>query len=150
MTCVEARRRMLEADPAELVPGSGTDLGAHLAECASCRAAAAEIVRLERGLAEWLAAQRPRLPDEAALARAAATARRRSRRRRLAGAGLLAAAAAALLLFRPARRIEPSPSPARSASGFSVTAPPGRDLVVLQPADTNIVIVWYVTSRRSS
>ncbi len=154
MNCTSARRLMLVADPADLTPRTDTDLGAHLAACAACRGAAAEILSLESGLATWLAARAPREGAGPALARAAATARRRAMVRRAGGALSLAAAAVlAAILFLPSRGRFPAPPagpPPAARAGFSVTAPPGHDLVVLQPADPNIVVVWYLPSRRSS
>jgi hypothetical protein len=154
MTCADARRLMLEADLAELTPGAGSELGAHLAACAACRGAAAEIRGLEAGLAAWLGAARPHTDDASAIARAAATARRRASIRR-AGATLSLAAAAVLagLLVLPRGRQQPSflaPRPAAASRGFSVVAPPGNDVLVLQSADPNIVVVWYLPYRRSS
>jgi hypothetical protein len=156
MDCTAARRRMLEADPADLAPGAGSELAAHLATCASCRVAAAAILTGERGLRDWLAASAPPGDTAAAVERAArqARARRRMRSRLTGAAGALAAAAvAAGLLLLPRAPTPPSASPAARAAGapgFSVTAPPGRDLIVLHPADSTIVIVWFVPSRRSS
>ena len=154
MNCTSARRLMLEADPADLTPRTDTDFGAHLATCAACRGAAAEILSLERGLATWLAAQAPRTDASVALAGAAATARRRRAVRRVGGTLALAAAAVlAVLVVSPNRRLAGPPlawQPAEPAERFSVTAPPGRDLVVLQPANPDIVVVWYLPHRRSS
>ena len=155
MNCASARSLMLEADLAELAPQAGSELGAHLRSCAACREAAADIRGLEAGLAAWLAAATPRGDDASALARAAATARRRVRTRRVVTAGSFAAAAvlAGLLILSPRR--EPTGPPvappfAEAARGFSVVAPPGHDVMVLQSADPNIVVVWYLPHRRSS
>jgi len=154
MNCAEARDAMLEAELADLSPGSGSELGRHLAECAGCRAAAARIAGAEAALAQRLAAARPRLDESAAIARAAAAGRRRARVRRVGASGTLAAAAAlAALLLLPVHRgpgPEPPPVPPGAPAGFSVTASPGQGLVVLQPADSTIVVVWYLPSRRSS
>jgi len=154
MNCRDARRAMLEADLAELAPGGGSELATHLSACAACRTAAARIADAEAALARRIAAARPSLDEATALGRAAAAARRRARTRRFGVAGTLAAAAAAAaLLLLPAGR-GPGPSLSRVVSaarpGFSVTALPAQSLVVLQPADSNIVVVWYLTSRRSS
>jgi len=153
MNCADARQLMLEADLAELSPDAGGELGAHLATCRACRGAADEILSLEAGLAGWLAAAAPRGDTGAALASAAATARRRARQRRLAGALTLAAAAVlATLLVLPARTRMPGSSalaPAAPLGGFSV-ASPGREVMVVQPADPRFVVVWYLPTRRSS
>jgi len=74
--------------------------------------------------------------------------------RRVGGAATLAAAAvlAGLLLARP-ERLPPVASPpvgTAAATGFSVTAPPGRELIVLHTTDPKIVVVWYLPIRRSS
>lgn len=155
MNCESARRLMLEADLSELTPQADSELGAHLMTCDACRGAAAEIRGIEAGLATWLAAATPRSDDASAVARAGSTARRRARARRIGAAVSLAAAAVlAGLLILPQRRnltgppIEPRPAVA--AGGFSVMASPGHDVMVLQPADSNIVVVWYLPYRRSS
>ena len=155
MNCTSARRLMLEAHLSDLTPQADSELGTHLRSCAACRGAAAEIRGLEAGLAAWLAAATPGTDDASAVARAGAAARRRARARRI-GAALSLAAAAVLagLLILPQRR-EPTgppitPSPAVAAGGFSVVAPPGQNVMVLQPADPNIVVVWYLPYRRSS
>ena len=153
MNCANARSLMLEADLAELASGTGTDLGAHLATCAACRGAADEIRGLESGLASWLAAASARTDTAGAIARAAATARRRARIRRAGAALSLAAAAvlAGLLVLPRGRPSGPPPlAPRSTASGFSVVASPGREVMVMQPADPNIVVVWYLPHRRSS
>ena len=154
MNCASARRLMLEADLAELTPQAESELGAHLVSCAACRGAAEEIRRLEGGLAAWLAAAAPAADDADAIARAGTTARRRARARRI-GAALTLAAAALLagLLVLPARRDVTGPLPTgrpAAARGFSVVAAPGHEVMVMQPADPNIVVVWYLPYRRSS
>jgi anti-sigma factor RsiW len=154
MNCTEARAAMLEADLADLAPGAGSELAAHLDACAECRTAAARIVSAEHALALRLAAASPRMEQSLAVARAAAAARRRARIRRLGVSGTLAAAAVAagLLLLPAGRGPSPSvPAPARATpAGFSVTASPGQSLIVLQPADSTILVVWFLSSRRSS
>ncbi len=154
MDCTAARRTMLEADRAELAGLSGSELGRHLESCATCRAAAAEILAAERGLGEWLAAARPRGGAADAVARAAAASRRRGRARRRAAAGsLLAAAAAVVLLLLPHARPPTAPPLAATlpeAGRFSVTASPGRDVVVMHTSNPKIIVVWYLPSRRTS
>ena len=154
MDCTDARRAMLEADPAELSGGSGSDLSGHLESCPACRAAAAAILAAEREMGEWLAAARPRGEGADAVARAAAASRRRSRARRLGGAGaLLAAAAVAAILLLPRTRL-----PAAATIGavspeshaFSVTAAPGSNVVVMHTANPKIIVVWYLPIRRTS
>ena len=153
MDCTAARHAMLEADPADLSPGAGSELGRHLEGCPACRALAAGILAAERGLGEWLAAERPRAEAAEALARAAAAARRRSRVRRAGAAGsLLAAAAAVVVLLLPHRpSFPPRPADALTEAGqFSVTAAPGTNLVVMHTADPKIIVVWYLPIRRAS
>ncbi len=153
--CAQARRLLLEADLAELTPDAGTDLGQHLATCEGCRSAAEGIRAAEGALGEWLRARTPRGDAAGALARARTAAHRRSRLRRLgATASMLAVAALAGILLVPTRRL-PGPAPrvleAPSRSGtFSVTAPAGRDVIVLHTADPRIVVVWYLPIRRTS
>jgi hypothetical protein len=152
--CTTARSAMLEADPSELTGGSGSELSRHLEVCATCRAAAAEILAAERGLAAWLSAARPRGDVGEAVVRAAAVARRRAAVRRLGAAGsLLAVAAVTILLLLP-RGQAPQGAPvtaARAEAGqFSVTAPPATNLVVMHTSNPKIVVVWYLPSRRTS
>jgi hypothetical protein len=106
LTCGEARQALLEADLAELERTQPGPLAAHLAACASCRAAAQRVLAATRGLE----AQRSRAPTRSAAATAARDAllesarlmQARRRRLRWTVAPLLAAAGlAAILLTRP-------------------------------------------------
>jgi hypothetical protein len=154
MECDQARRRFLEADLAELTAEADTDLGRHLATCARCRSEAERIRTAEGALGDWLRARTPRGDLAGALARARTAARRRSRVRRFGGAAaMLAAAALAGVLLVPTRP-PPVPAPhvaeAPSRNGtFFVTAPPGREMVVVHTADPKIVVVWYLPIRRT-
>ena len=153
MDCTAARHAMLEADPADLAPGAGSDLARHLQGCPACRAQAAAILAAERALGEWLAAERPRAEAAEAVARAAAASRRRSRARRAGAAGsLLAAAAAVVALLLPHRASAPlEPAAALPENGqFSVTAAPGTNLVVMHTSNPKIIVVWYLPIRRTS
>lgn len=155
MDCERARTLLLEADLAEPLGESDSELADHLRGCAACRRAADRIWQAERGLAAWLSRATPRTDESLALARAAAAARRRAAARRVGGFAMVAAAAALAGLLLLPRRAEPprhdaaAPS-ARAAAGFFVTAPPGREIVVLHTANPKIVVVWYLPSRRSS
>lgn len=151
MDCTAARHAMLEAEAEELAGRSGSELSRHVAACDACRAAAAEILAAERGLAEWLRAAGPTDDASSALARARATAQRRARRRRVAaGASALAAAALAAVVLIPRGRAPLPPlAVAPAAPGFTVTAPPGRDVIVMHTSNPKIVVVWYQPSRRS-
>jgi len=153
--CERARRLLLEADLAELTAEADADLGRHLATCARCRSEAERIRTAEVALGDWLRARTPRGDVAAALARARAQAQRRSRARRFGGgAAMLAAAALAGILLVPSRR-PPVPAPhaaaAPSRNGtFFVSAPPGREIIVLHTANPKIVVVWYIPTRRTS
>lgn len=155
MDCERARSLLLEADVPELLAASESELGRHLRTCAACRRRADAIRQAEGDLAAWLARATPRADESAALARAATAARRRPVGRRYAAAGGLAAAAALAGLLLLSRRSGPTeeafitpvvPAPV----GFSVTAPAGRELIVLHTANPKIVVVWYLPSRRPS
>jgi hypothetical protein len=155
MDCDRARSLLLEAEIPELLGESDSELARHLRTCAGCRKAADGIREAELGLAAWLSRAAPRTDDSLALTRAAAAARRRSVGRRYAAAGGMAAAAAlAGLLLLSRRSGGPgevvAPPFASAAPAFSVTAPPGREMVVLHTANPKIVVVWYLPSRRSS
>lgn len=155
MDCAEARRLLLEGDLPALTAGGDTDLGRHLATCARCRSAAEGIRAAEGALAEWLRARSPGGDAAGAVARAGAEALRRSHARRsLGAAGAIAAAAAVVLLLLPRTRLPapgaPAPRAPASARGFSVTAPPGRDVMVLHTGDPRIIVVWFPTIRRTS
>ena len=153
MDCTSARRAMLETDRSELTGGSGSELSRHLEVCATCRAAAAGILAAERGLAEWLAAARPRAEAADAVARAAAASRRRAWVRRTGTAGSLLAAAAIVLLLLPRTRpplTTPVAAPIPEAGSFSVTAARSRDVIVMHTSNPKIVVVWYLPSRRTS
>jgi len=155
MDCERARGLLLEADVADLLGESDSELARHLAACAACRRAAAEIVDAERGLGDWLGRATPRLDESLAVTRAAAAARRRAAGRRIGAVGGLAAAAVlAALLLLPRRGLPPSeaagPPANRAGEGFFVTTPPGREMIVLHTANPKIVVVWYLPSRRSS
>ena len=154
MDCAAARRAMLEADAAELAGPSGSELGRHLESCAACRAAAAAILAAERELGEWLAAARPRGEAADAVARAAAASRRRVLARRLGAAGaMLAAAAVAGILLLPRGRLPGATAITvvrEESRGFSVTAAPGSNVVVMHTSNPKIVVIWYLPSRRTS
>jgi hypothetical protein len=152
--CERARALLLEADLPELLGESDSELARHLGACPACRRTADRIGQAERSLAAWLARAAPISDASRALAAAAATARRRAAWRRTLVAGGTAAAAALAGLLLLARRGGPPnarlPTPPAAAAGFSVVAPPGRDVVVLHTANPRIVVVWYLPSRRSS
>jgi predicted anti-sigma-YlaC factor YlaD len=154
MDCERAQALLLEADVTELSGESDSDLARHLRTCAACRRGADAIRQAERDLGAWLAHAAPRTEESLAVARAAATARRRSAARRTAAVGGMAAAALAGLVVLSRRSRPPAEAaaapPAAAAPGFFVTAPPGREIVVLHTANPKIVVVWFLPSRRSS
>ena len=155
MDCEHARSLLLEADLPELLGESDSELVRHLRTCAGCRRAADRIRQAERGLAAWISRAAPRTDESLAMAGAAAAARRRSVGHRHAAAGGVAAAAALAGLLLLSHRSGPpgeavTAPAARIAVGFSVTAPPGREMIVLHTANPKIVVVWYLPSRRSS
>jgi anti-sigma factor RsiW len=153
MNCDEAREEMLEAAPADLASEIDSALSRHLRHCPACRAAAAHALAVERGMAEWLEAAEPATAAATAIPAARATARRRAAARPWVGAGVAVAAGLAALLIwwhPPEGLAPPTPRSAASRPGFSVTPPPGRDVIVLTTPNPRIVVVWYVPSRRSS
>jgi anti-sigma factor RsiW len=153
MDCSHARALLLEADLAELDAGRETELGRHLASCATCRAAALAIRAGEARLAARLEAAHPRGDASTAVSLARVSARRRARAPRLgiAGAALAAAALAGVLVLPrgrlPGHALSPLPPPGPT---FSVTAPPGREVIVLHTANPKIVVVWFLPTRRTS
>lgn len=154
MDCERARSLLLEADIPDLLGELDSELARHLRTCAACRHAADGIRRAELDLAAWLSRAAPRTDESLAIAGAAAAARRRAAGRRAGAVGGLAAAVLGGLLLL-SRRSEPpgaalTAPEARVAASFSVTAPPGREMIVLHTANPKIVVVWYLPSRRSS
>lgn len=148
MRCEEARRALLEAEPATLRPGESDDLGRHLDACERCRRAAARILEGNRALNEWFD-RAPALDVDAVVADAAGAPRRTGRLVRW-GAALAAAAslAALLLVGREASEVtapsaSPSPPPAVAAAPLpDLALPPGRNAVVLETRDPDITVIW--------
>jgi hypothetical protein len=146
MNCAAALDLMLEADLADLESPSDSELGRHLGECASCRAAAQRILLAERTLREQLATASPLGTADAALRAALARSARRGRLIRL---GVPLAAAAGLLVFlvgrerslqlgQPLAVAPPLPPPM-----LRVTAPPGRNVAVLRTDNPDVVVFWF-------
>jgi len=144
MNCAAALDLMLEAELADLESPSDSQLGRHLGECASCRAAAQRILLAERTLRQQLATASPRRTADAALHAALARSARRGRLIRL---GLPLAAAAGLLVFLVSRerplQLEQPLAAAPPRPTVRVTAPPGRNVAVLRTDNPDIVVFWF-------
>jgi predicted anti-sigma-YlaC factor YlaD len=143
MTCTEAHRALLEAEPSALLGKDASPLAEHLAQCPDCRALAGRVLavndrlRAERGRA-------PRTPVHVALRDGAAAARRVRRARRVWLASLPALAAAGILVMLVVRGILPTPTEAPVAQA---AAPPGvdasaRHVAVFTTDNPNIIVVW--------
>lgn len=155
MKCTDARRAILDADPAVL-QGLGDDpLATHIRACPSCSRRAQAILREEAALSGALErAIRP--PDLDRILREAAEPDRNvefgHRRWTFTGGGkgwgaaLFPLAAAAVLAFLllgrqptlPGNPYRPSPPPA----GLDVQAPPETNVAVLETEDPNITVLW--------
>src|SRR5512146_24570 len=150
MNCGIARELLLTADPAELEGSTGSPLADHLRTCPACRAAAEQLLTAHRALLDVLeAGQSADAADEVVYA-AIRSAERRRRAARRVRVGLPLAAAAVLggLLVLRHTPDFPMPPDTRNATAvparFSVTAPPGRNVLVLQPPDTSsVIVVWF-------
>lgn len=150
MNCEAARELLLTADPAELEGSTGSPLADHLLACPACRAAAERLLTAHLALRDVLGAgQSANPPDEVVQATIRSAERRRAAARRV-GLGLPLAAAAVLAGLLVLRHTPdfPMPPDTRNATAvparFSVTAPPGRNVLVLQPPDTsNVIVVWF-------
>lgn len=150
MNCATAREYMLTADPAELEGRAAGPLFDHLGACAACRAIAEGLVAAHRELRESLAVE----PAARAAAEVARGAIRSAQRRQLVtrrfrrGVPLAAAAILAGLLVLRRSPEAPFSPPARDAGAvparFAVTAPPGKNVLVLQQPDTSrVIVVWF-------
>lgn len=150
MNCETARELLLTADPPELEGSTGSPLADHLRTCPACRAAAEQLLTAQRALRDVLGAgQSTDAADEVVQAAIRSAERRRATARRVRLGLPLAAAAvlAGLLVLRhtPDFPLQPNTRNATAMPArFSVTAPPGRNVLVLQPPDTsNVIVVWF-------
>lgn len=150
MTCESTRELLLTADPAELEGSSGSPLADHLRTCPACRAAAERLLTAHQALRDALGAGRASAAATEAVQIAIQSAERRRRAARRIRLGLPLAAAAVLVGLLVLRRTpEPLLSPpVRDAGGvparFAVSAPPGRNVMVLQQPDTShVIVVWF-------
>lgn len=160
LSCAAAREKIIEADLSELRPERGTALARHLASCTDCaeraRIIAEGYAMLGAGLDEMSAAYHARAerqPDAAKtdLMQPIVTTATRSSSRRLRAAGRLAwplplaAAAVLMLLLMRGADEPPAPSPLLLSLMFpvrpDVTAPAGKDVVVLERNE--LTIVWF-------
>lgn len=151
MTCDAARELLLTADPAELDGRTGSPLADHLRTCAACRAAAERLVMAQRAWSEALGGgpgQTSGAEREAAqVALRSAGHRRATARRVRLGLPLAAAVLAGLLVLHrnPESSFSlPGPDAGPVPARFAVTAPPGRNVLVLQQPDTaHVIVVWF-------
>lgn len=150
MNCIEARDLLLEADLAELRGEGESELARHLRECARCRAMAREIVQQEGALAEALAAVRPRVSTDTAVAEATAArvlplGPRRKRRWAVAIPAAAAAVLAGILLTSngtPPTVVTPIEEAAAPAVPV-VSAASSETFVVFNTENPDIVVVWF-------
>jgi hypothetical protein len=142
VNCAIALDLMLEADLSDLQGLGDSALSHHVRECAGCRAAAQRILETERALQLALAAAEPHRSAAAAMARAA---RRRPAPRWLRRALPLAAAAglAAVMLLRRQPTLDGVVPRPPATPALAVTAPPGRNVAVLQTDNPDVVVYWF-------
>ena len=150
MNCETARELLLTAAPAELEGSTENPLADHLRTCPACRAAAEQLLSAHRALRDVLGAgQSADAADEVVQAAIRSAERRRAAAWRVR-LGLPLAAAAVLVGLLVLRRTPELPlnPPVRDAGGvpahFAVSAPPGRNVMVLQQPDTShVIVVWF-------
>ena len=141
---------VLTADSAELEARTGSPLADHLRTCADCRAAVERLRTAHHALRDALGSERSSTPaTEAVQVAIQAAERRRAAAWRVLLALPLAGAAvlAGVLVLRRTPELPLSP-PVRDAGGvparFAVSAPPGRNVMVLQQPDTShVIVVWF-------
>lgn len=150
MTCEAARELLLTADPAELEGSTRSPLADHLRTCPACRAAAEQLLTAQWALRDVLGAGQSAHTTDAVVQTAIRSAERRRAAARRLRLGLPLAAAAVLVGLLVLRR-GPKPlstPPAHEAfaaqARFSVSVPPGRNVLVLQQPDTShVIVVWF-------
>lgn len=159
--CTNFLGALLEAEVDELRGYADTALSHHVAQCASCAAAAERILDANRALDRALAPT-PALDVEAVLARARPAAARggndRSSRRPEAGhasrpvgrrwrawAGLAAAASVAALILISEREpgLPGTPDPPLKRAQALVEAPADRKVAVIQTDNPDITVLWF-------
>jgi len=150
MICAEALPLLLEADPGALADWErdDTDLARHLRGCPRCRTSVERILAADAALREDLAVAPPDSAE--ASRRAPLEAQHRSHRRRQlwqAGGPLAAAAVlAGVLVMRhgPSEHVVvPAATTAPGYRGVTVTAPPGRNVAVLNSDSSDVVVIWF-------
>jgi len=145
MNCAAAHELMLTAEAMELEGRTDSDLARHVRMCTRCGAAAGRLLEAQRDLGRALDTVRPRLAPSEAVRIAGRVARRRRRLWRTVPLAAAAVLLGVLVARRPGvtPRPAPAPGPARPPHGVSVTAPPGRSVVVLQTDNPNVVVIWF-------
>lgn len=159
MTCPEALRAILEADPSELDGRGEGPLPLHLRECPRCLAMARAILNEQDGLAAGMVAAVPSpnvdmlldqglgdVPDQGLGDEPAQGMRSGPRSRRISFALLpLAAAAAVAALFlghRPSLPGDPY-IPNQGAPGLGLETEEGQNVAVLATDNPDITVLWF-------
>ena len=155
MNCDRATALLLEADLAELEGLGQTDLTAHLERCGGCRERARRIVAGERALGAALegiglarGARDAGLGESTSDQRTAPVPSRRGWRAvRRAWIPLALAAGIGALILIPGS--EPAPVVTRSvaldddAGRLRVDVPAGRNAVLYETENPNVIVVWF-------
>lgn len=156
MTCAEARRAILDAEPSVLAGDGDTSLARHLRSCEVCRAAASVVLREEAWLARGMEGVVPALDLETILQRHILSdsdvsistrpgwARGRFRSWSLALLPLAAAAALVALLLVSRSPTLPGPTyfPAVASRGLDLAVPEGTSAAIMETDNPNITVVW--------
>ena len=129
MTCSETRERMLVADLAELQSESSA-LGAHVAGCASCKAAASALVSTTVALGSRVGRRR--------------VSSRRNRIAMLAALPVAAAIVGILFQKRVSSNRDAGDPMVRSSvtHGIGVDIAPGQQATVIKTADPKVTVIW--------
>jgi hypothetical protein len=151
MTCAEAARLILEADPQELEGTGDGSLAAHIRGCPQCGAMAQTVLKEEESMAAEMAAAVPmpdidRLLQEAEASGGGETIpfRRKARRLGLSMIPVAAAAAIVSLLLLPEPQIPGDPySPPEALPGLGLEVPEGQNVAVLATNNPNITVLWF-------
>jgi hypothetical protein len=143
MNCRSARKRILEADLAELDAESNTELGWHFRACAECRASAGRVLKGMVVLDNELATARRKTVD------VALADLRRNHARRQHRVLPWAAAAAILAALVLTRAWDDPPPLMKPATGFAtedsqpiVENAAGADMAIFATRDPYITVIW--------
>lgn len=144
-TCTEARAALLDADLDALRPGAPGLLGAHLASCAACRAAADRIVTGTAALAAARGGATGRAPASVVAAVVKGGRRLRARRRRIRVLAPLLAAASLAVFF--VRDLPPGSPDLRPPVPSAPVPPPiveagGQNVAVFATNRPDVTVVW--------